>query len=574
MMSTADSAAPAATGAALSVSGLSVSTLPVSGLSGHRRGQALVRDLDFAVAPGERLGLIGESGSGKSLTALALMGLLPDGLTATGSVRLGGTTHDLIGAHERDLSRIRGTGLSMVFQEPMSALNPVMRVGDQVAEILRIHDPSVRRAPARARAVELLDRVRLPDPAEAARAYPHQLSGGQRQRVMIAMALANDPRVLLCDEPTSALDVTVQAQILDLIVAGTAARDTGLLFITHDLAVVASVCSRVLVLRGGTIVESGPVAEVFSRPEHPYTRALLDAAEATATPRPAPARAAPARAAGPPLLEVRGLSRTFARPRRSLFSDPPRVPALSDVSLAIEAGQRFGIVGESGSGKSTLVRLLAGLDRPSGGEVRFAGTEIGGLPERRRRFLRENLQLVFQDPTGSLDPRMRVGDIVAEPLVALRPAQLRQLHTRAGHTHRVAELLAAVGLPADAADRYPHQFSGGQRQRISIARALAPAPKVLVADEPVSALDAPIRAQILDLLASLAETYDLTLVFVSHDLTVVRHLCDTVAVLHEGRIIELGPTERVYREPAHAYTRQLLAAVPTVSGALDGGVPR
>ncbi|MET9020197.1 ABC transporter ATP-binding protein [Actinopolymorpha sp. NPDC004070] len=542
--------------------------LTVTGLRIGAAGRSLVGDVSFTIAPGERVGLVGESGSGKSLTTLAVMGLLPEGLTAQGQVALAGTHGNLLDRDDRAMSRLRGRELGMVFQEPMSALNPVRRVGDQVAEVLRIHRPELGRAGAAARAVELLAAVRLPDPADAARAYPHQLSGGQRQRVVLAIALANDPAVLLCDEPTSALDVTVQAQVLDLIVAGTATRGTGLLFVTHDLAVVATVCSRVLVMRDGELVETGPVAEVFDRPRHPYTRALLDAADLTGPATPPRPRAGvpepgPGAPAPPPVVSVAGLSRTYQRARTSLRT-PPSVPALRDVSFDIAAGQRFGIVGESGSGKSTLVRLLAGLDQPCAGTVRFAGQRVDGVPERRLRFLREDLQLVFQDPTGSLDPRMPVGEIVAEPLVALRGRAWRT------HLPRVRDLLAAVGLPADAADRYPHQFSGGQRQRISLARALAPAPKVLVADEPVSALDASVRGQVLDLLASLADSFGLTLVFVSHDLSVVRRICDTVAVLHAGELVELGPAEQVLTRPEHPYTQRLLAAVPSMSRALAG----
>ncbi|MGW0229048.1 dipeptide ABC transporter ATP-binding protein [Actinopolymorpha singaporensis] len=546
--------------------------LTVTGLRIGTTGRSLVRDVSFTIAPGERVGLVGESGSGKSLTSLAVMGLLPEGLRAQGEVALAGTPGNLLDRDDRAMSRLRGKAMGMVFQEPMSALNPVRRVGDQVAEVLRIHRPELGRPGAAARAVELLSAVRLPDPGEAARAYPHQLSGGQRQRVVLAIALANDPAVLLCDEPTSALDVTVQAQVLDLIVAGTATRGTGLLFVTHDLAVVATVCSRVLVMRDGELVETGPVAEVFDRPRHPYTRALVGAADlgGSAPPRrPEPAGQHPGQSAGqsagesgsPPMVSVSGVSRTYRRARTSLRT-PPSVEALRDVSFDIAAGQRFGIVGESGSGKSTLVRLLAGLDKPSAGTVRFAGQRVDGQPERRLRFVREDLQLVFQDPTGSLDPRMRVGEIVAEPLVALRGRAWRT------HLPRVRDLLAAVGLPADAADRYPHQFSGGQRQRISLARALAPGPKVLVADEPVSALDASVRGQVLDLLASLADSFGLTLVFVSHDLSVVRRVCDTVAVLHAGELVELGPAEQVLTRPQHPYTQGLLAAVPSMSRAL------
>ncbi|HEY6740020.1 MAG TPA: ABC transporter ATP-binding protein [Actinopolymorphaceae bacterium] len=532
--------------------------LRVDGLRVDAGDRTLVRRVDLELRSGERAGLIGESGSGKSLTALAVMGLLGEDLSATGDVRLAGVPGNLLTTKESELARLRGARMSMVFQEPLSALNPLMRVGDQIAEVFRIHRTRPDRRSARAAAVELLDAVRLPDPAQAARAYPHQLSGGQRQRVMIAMALANDPDILICDEPTSALDVTVQAQILDLVSMATAERDTGLLFITHDLAVVATLCDRVLVMREGEIVETGAVRDVFSAPRHPYTKALLEASELGGTTPPTSSEARPDQA---PVIAASGLTKVYRRPRTSLRAPRPEVRALHDVGLEIAPGRRFGIVGESGSGKSTLVRLIAGLDQPTDGSLTFSGRSIVGLPESRLRFLREELQMVFQDPMGSLDPRMRVRDIIAEPLVALG---------HSGIDDRVTELLSAVGLPSDAGGRYPHQFSGGQRQRISIARALAPRPSVLVADEPVSALDAPIRAQILGLLAHLVETYDLTLVLVSHDLTVIRHVCDTVAVLRQGRIVEQGPTAQVYAEPTHPYTRRLLAAVPTVAKALAG----
>jgi oligopeptide/dipeptide ABC transporter ATP-binding protein len=613
---------------------MSEPVLEVAGLDVGTADLRLVSDVSFTIAAGERVGLIGESGSGKSLTALAMMGLLPEGVQARGSVRLAGVGHDLVGAPEPRLAAVRGAAMTMVFQEPMTALNPSMRVGDQVAEVMLLHGTQPDRRSARAAAVKLLDSVHLPDPERLARTYPHQLSGGQRQRVMIAIALANGPKVLLADEPTTALDVTVQAQVLDLILSGVAQRDAALLFITHDLAVVATACERVMVMYGGRIVESGPVKEVFTNPRHPYTQGLLAASDTTGTdltgaggrlrtipgsvpaagkfpdgcvfrtrcpnaaddctvlpawtgrdgggyacwhpvgsaevqeshlqglerPRsgfpdlPEPARASP-------LIEVRGLRRSYHRPRTSLRHAAPPVHALDGVSFEIAEGQRFGLVGESGSGKSTLIRLLAGLDSPTSGTIRFSGRDVGGQPERRLRFLREQLQVVFQDPMGSLDPRMRVRDIVAEPLAGRGEPDVGG---------RVAELLTAVGLPADAGGRYPHQFSGGQRQRISIARALAPRPSVLVADEPVSALDVSVRAQILNLLADLVDRFRLTLVFVSHDLSVVRHVCDTIAVLHRGELVELGPSARVADAPEHPYTRRLVAAVPTIRGALAG----
>ncbi len=624
-----------------SVAGKTV--VDVRSLSVRVRGIALVDDVTFTVDRGERVGLIGESGSGKSLTGLSLLGLLPEDLEASGSVRLPGSDLEVVGADERRLARVRGRDVAMVFQEPMTALNPTMRAGDQVAEALTIHRTVSERATARRRAVELLGQVRLPDPADAARAYPHQLSGGQRQRVVLAIALANDPQLLVCDEPTTALDVTVQAQVLDLIVRGVEARNSALLLITHDLSVVATACERVLVMYGGRIVEGGPVDEIFTRPRHRYTQGLLAAsdlvggpagrgarrrlttipgsvppagqfpdgcvfrtrcahatAECATTPRwsgadaahgyacfhptlnPPPVRAldraergaiqsmnrceggagAGVRTDAPPAtISVTDLVRDYQRPRSSLLRPGPVVHALRGVSFDVAPGERFGIVGESGCGKSTLLRLLAGLDTPTSGEVLVGGTDIAHLPERRLGFLRERLQLVFQDPMGSLDPRMRVRDIVAEPLAA---------QGNRAPQDRVTALLEEVGLGASAASRYPHQFSGGQRQRISIARALAPHPAILLADEPVSALDVSVRAQVLNLIDDLVDELELTLVFVSHDLSVVRHLCDRVAVMSAGEIVETGPVEQVWEHPRHPYTQRLLAAVPTMRRALSG----
>ena len=552
--------------------------LEVAGLHVSAGSRVLVKDFALSLARGERVGLIGESGSGKSVTAAALMGLLPEELQTSGSVRLDGVPQNLVGASDRMMSRIRGRRTGMVFQEPLSALNPLMRVGRQVAEALTQHG-TLRSQAAAARSIELLASVQLPDPAEAARAYPHQLSGGQRQRVMLAMALANDPDLLICDEPTTALDVSVQHQMLQLISDGVARRGSGLLFITHDLAVAASICDRILVMRDGVLVEQGPTADVFARPQHNYTRGLLAASDLEATDSsgrlftvssaagyvPAAARAqapkagiavppAAADTAGP-LIRVRGLNRTYRRGRSSLFRAPAEVHALRDVSFEVAAGQRFGIVGESGSGKSTLLRILAGLDQPTSGSVQVAGSEVAGSRENQLVELRRQLQIVFQDPMGSLNPRMRVRDLITEPLLLPgEPVAARH------HAGKLAEMLNAVGLPPDSADRFPHQFSGGQRQRIAIARALICEPRILVADEPVSALDVSVRAQVLNLLSDLVDKYRLTLVFVSHDLGVVKHLCDTVAVMHQGRIVESGPTGQVYANPGHEYTRRLVAS--------------
>ncbi|EMY35077.1 ABC transporter [Arthrobacter crystallopoietes BAB-32] len=592
--------------------------LRVESLTVSTQDRPLVSDFNLTMSRGERIGLIGESGSGKSMTTTALMGLLPEGVTATGSIKLAGHDLDLVGAPDQQLRRIRGNDMTMVFQEPLTALNPLMKVGPQVAEIMLKHRTASSRAAASAKAVELLAGVKLPDPAEAAKAYPHQLSGGQRQRVMLAMALANDPALLLCDEPTTALDVTVQRQVLDLILESVQQRGTGLLFITHDLSVVANICDRVLVMNNGQVVEEGTTVDVFSRPQHPYTRGLLAASDLDATdadgrlftvasaggytpPAPdhlvdevpaaavhtpgtgaktteteAPAPTTPATGpaepagavvvgpettapatttldAGAPVISVKDLVRTYQRQRTSLFGKRTEVPALRGISFDVAAGQRFGVVGESGSGKSTLLRILAGLDQPTSGSVRVAGNEVAGAKEHELAELRRQLQIVFQDPMGSLNPRMRVQDIIAEPLLApgqkVDSARQRKL---------VAEMLAAVGLPADSADRFPHQFSGGQRQRISIARALICQPRVLVADEPVSALDVSVRAQVLNLLSDLVDEYQLTLVFVSHDLGVVRYICDNVVVMNRGQIVESGSTEQIYEAPRHDYTRTLV----------------
>ncbi|GAB2464346.1 hypothetical protein GCM10027063_02110 [Promicromonospora xylanilytica] len=541
-------------------------------------GRTLLSDVSLRVARGERVGLIGESGSGKTMTALATLGLLPDGVAATGHVALDGVPGNLLDRGERALARLRGTAVSMVFQEPMTALNPLMRVGRQVAETMTVH--GVAHPVAASRAAELLAEVGLPDGAD--RRYPHELSGGQRQRVVLAMALANDPAVLVADEPTTALDVTVQRQVLDLMLRLVQDRGAGLLFITHDLAVVSQVCERVVVLLDGVVVEEGPVAEVFARPRHEYTRRLLAASTlepraATGSAETVSAQTGPVEATGPAavrdpaLIQVEEVTRTYLRRGQT-------VHALRGVSLEVRAGQRFGIVGESGSGKSTLLRIVSGLDRATSGRVVSAGVDLSAPP--RGAFgrdtgrptptadlgdLRAALQLVFQDPYGSLDPRMTVGDIVAEPL--LNPANVREGGPRTALARRdaVREMLDAVGLPLDATERYPHQFSGGQRQRIAIARALVCRPRILVADEPVSALDVSVRRQVLDLLASLADEHDLTLLLVSHDLGVVRHVCDHVAVMRDGLIVEQGTTAQVYDDPRHEYTRRLREATPVLT---------
>ncbi|MGC3023300.1 MULTISPECIES: dipeptide ABC transporter ATP-binding protein [unclassified Brevibacterium] len=564
---------------------------------------AVLHDVSLNLEPGERVGLIGESGSGKSLTAQSVMGLLPEELHAEGRVHLQGHHGNLLEANEKTLASLRSDIVSMVFQEPMSALNPLMRIGDQIAEVLRIHG-KIPRAQIPARVKELLEDVRMPDPDSARFAYPHQMSGGQRQRVMLAIALANSPKLLICDEPTTALDVTVQRHMLDLIAERVSAVEAGLLFITHDLAVVAGVCDRVIVMYRGRIVETGTVTEIFTDPQHEYTRGLLASSDLEATDgngrlftlKTALAYTGPQTSAGEdtpdpvgtetveaddpaggniavddvgeaasardsaPLIEVADVTRVFKG--RGLFgrrrSD---VTALDGIDFSVAAGERLGIVGESGSGKSTLLGILSGLDRPTTGHVRVGDIRVEAASSRSLRALRENLQIVFQDPFASLDPRMRVADIVAEPLIAAGVEKDERIA-------RVEEMLEAVDLDARSLRRYPHQFSGGQRQRISIARALVTRPQILVADEPVSALDVSVRAQVLNLLTDLVEDYALTLLFVSHDLGVVQHLCSQIIVMKDGRIVESGATEDIYANPRQEYTRRLIAATPSLTDAL------
>lgn len=530
--------------------------ITASGGKKRRRSQQdvaareLLHGINFSIPKGGRLGLIGESGSGKSLTALSIMGLLPEGLAASGQISIGDTHLDgeevsatsLLGARTKVFEKLRGRKVAMIFQEPMTALNPLMRVGRQVAEIMEVHGRSHQEAATRTQ--ELFEEVGLGE--EKLRSYPHELSGGQRQRVLIAMALANDPDVLICDEPTTALDVTVQKQILDLISALVARTDTALLFITHDLGVVAQMCEQVVVLHRGTQVEEGSVKEVLSNPQKEYTKKLVLASQPGA---PAQLPESLNNTENKPLaVNARGLTRIYRRRRTLDFL------ALDNVDLHVPSGGRCGIVGGSGSGKSTLLKILGGLDKPDEGHVELFGTP---LSEFSRKDLSQTVQLVFQDPASSLDPRMPIGLSIAEPLRG------RGL-TKQQRMARVAEVLTDVGLDPEMATRLPHEFSGGQRQRISIARALSVRPKILLADEPVSALDVSVRAQVLALLDRMAADYGLTLLFVSHDLAVVRELCTHVAVVNDGRIVEHGLTENIWQNPQDPYTQALLQAIPRV----------
>ncbi|EFL17454.1 ABC transporter ATP-binding protein [Streptomyces sp. C] len=534
------------TGPLVDVTGLVVD-FPVGGPGQYVRA---VDGISFTLEAGRALGIVGESGSGKSTVAAALLGLHHGtGARLTGTVRVDGT--DLADAGPAQLRALRGGTAAMVFQDPLSSLDPYHAVGDQIAEVYRVHTTASRRA-ARARAVEVLDRVGIPDAARRSRARPHEFSGGMRQRALIAMALACEPRLLIADEPTTALDVTVQAQILDLLHGLRQEHGLGLLLVTHDVGVAAESVDELLVMRDGAAVERGPVHQVLAAPRAPYTRDLLAAVprlDAPRTPRlrVVAGRGAPEPDPGTPVVEAICLRRDFGRGRSG-------VSAVAGVSLAVRAGETLGIVGESGSGKSTLGRMLVGLLEPTSGQVRHAGTEVSGIAG--------GAQMVFQDPVSSLNPRRSVGESIADPLRAAGERDETAIRAR------VDGLLTRVGLEPAHYDRYPHEFSGGQRQRVGIARALAPRPRLIVCDEPVSALDVTTQAQVTELLAELQRELGIALVFIAHDLAVVRQVSDRVAVMRGGVVVEEGPVEEVYGRPAHAYTRQLLDAVPALDPAL------
>ncbi|MFC9396552.1 dipeptide ABC transporter ATP-binding protein [Streptomyces sp. NPDC057027] len=524
-----------------------------------------VRDISFDVAPGEVLGLVGESGSGKSTIGLAALALHDPARTRVqGSIRLGGDGLDLVDAPEAALKKVRGARVAMVFQDALDALSPYHTIGAQIAEAYRVHHPRAGRGEAGERAAAMLERVGIP--AARASDHPHHLSGGMRQRVVIAMALINDPALLIADEPTTALDARVQHQVLDLIGELRSEAGTAMLLITHDVGVVARICDRMLVMRDGEALEEGPTERLLTSPAHPYTKALIGAAPTLDTvpgsrlptvddPEPKQRTRARLRAAPAPgvLAEVRDLRVDYPGRRRAR----PH-PAVKGVSLHVARGETLGLVGESGSGKSTIARALTGLRRPTSGEVRFDGRDVSGAATdtRLRRELSRDVQLVFQDPYASLNPRHTVEQIVTTPL---------RIHTdldRSERRRRAAELLEQVGLSPSHLPRHPHEFSGGQRQRIGIARALAVRPRLVIADEPVSALDVSVQAQVLNLLMDLREELGLSLLFISHDLAVVRHFCDRIAVLKKGELVEVGPRDTVFDSPAAPYTRELLAAFP------------
>jgi len=531
---------------------LDVKDLSVAFSQGGRQSLAVDR-ISFDIRKGETVALVGESGSGKSVTALSVLKLLPYPAAShpSGSIRFNG--EELLSASERDIRRVRGNDITIIFQEPMTSLNPLHTIEKQIGEILELHN-GVTGEKARARIIELLTQVGIPDPAGRLASYPHQLSGGQRQRVMIAMALANEPDLLIADEPTTALDVTVQAQILKLLKELQTRLGMAMLFITHDLGIVRKIADRVCVMNGGKIVEQGEIERVFTAPEHPYTRALL-----AAEPKPDPA---PLQPDAPLVVETKELKVWFPVRRGVLRKTVGHIKAVDGVSIAVRKGETLGIVGESGSGKTTLglaiLRLIS-----SDGPIVFMGAPLQGLKFKQMRPFRRGMQIVFQDPFGSLSPRMSVADIVEEGLGVHHPHMSATERER-----RVVQALTDVGLDPDTRFRYPHEFSGGQRQRIAVARAIVLEPTFIVLDEPTSALDMLIQSQIVDLLRDLQRRKDLTYLFISHDLRVVAALASRLIVMRNGQIVEQGPAAALFKNPQSDYTRALFAAAFNIETAL------
>ena len=547
-----------------------VRDLTVSFRLGKGRSADAVRGVSFDVPPDRAVALVGESGSGKSVSALSIVRLLPENAIVAPQSSIEYQGRDLLREPVEHLRALRGKDFSMVFQEPMSSLNPVFTVGNQIAEVLRRHLALPRRH-AFARSAELLDEVGIPDPTARLGAYPHELSGGQQQRVMIAMAIACQPKLLIADEPTTALDVTVQRQILDLLARLRQSHAMSLLFISHDLALVGEIADEVVVMRAGEVRESGSVQRIFSAPQDPYTKALLacrprldakprrlpvidDFLNDSAPVADRPARRAQ-RAVVQPLLEATGLRKAY-RLRTGLFARKT-IDAVRDVSFRLARGRTLGVVGESGSGKTTLGMLLMHLVEASGGKVRFDGTELLALSEGEMMPFRRRIQLIFQNPYASLNPRFTVGRILIEPMkIHAIGSDERERFERA------IALLGRVGMPPDSILKYPHEFSGGQRQRIAIARCLAMRPEIIICDEAVSALDVSVQATVLNLLLDLQDEFQLTYMFISHDLAVVKYMADEIIVMHEGQVVEAGDAEALYAAPAHPYTKKLLSAIP------------
>ncbi|WP_211243680.1 ABC transporter ATP-binding protein [Paracoccus hibiscisoli] len=540
----------------------------------------VVRNISFDVAPGETVAIVGESGSGKSVTSLAIMGLLDKRARVSGQVLLDG--RDLLGLPEKQMRQVRGNDIAMIFQEPMSSLNPVFPVGDQIAELLIRHG-QVPRDQVAAEVLRLMDRVRIPNAHARIKDYPHQFSGGMRQRVMIAMALAARPRLLIADEPTTALDVTIQGQILDLIKEIQEEQGMAVLFITHDMGVVAEIADRTVVMFRGDHIETGATADLFTGATQPYTRALLaavprlgqmagqdwplrfprvDMDSGTITAQPAVVDTVDRSAT--PVLSVRNLVTRFAAGSDLLGRPTGKVHAVEDLTFDLWQGETLSLVGESGCGKSTTGRSILRLVQPESGQVTLDGFDVLGAGPGDLRRMRRSGQMIFQDPFSSLNPRMTVGQTVAEPILT------HKLVPRAQVRERAAELLAQVGLDGSMLDRYPHEFSGGQRQRVAIARVLGLNPKVIVADESVSALDVSIKAQVCNLLMDLQERLKIAYLFISHDMAVVERVSHRVAVMYLGEIVEIGPREAIFADPQHPYTKKLIAAVPIPDPARRG----
>ena len=534
--------------------------LAVQGLSvefgARARPYRAVKSLDFTIGRGETVALVGESGSGKSVTALSILRLIEraGGRIAGGSARFvprDGREVDLFGLEESALRRIRGNEISMIFQEPMTSLNPVMTVGDQLAEVYLLHQ-DISRQEAWRRAQDMLVAVKMSEPERRMTQYPGDLSGGMRQRVMIAMALACRPQLLIADEPTTALDVTVQAEIIDLIRDLQGEVGMAVLFITHDMGVVAEIADRVVVMRHGDKIEESATAALFEAPTQPYTRDLLAAVPRLGDGSPDEAVVQDR----PPVLEVSGLAKRFPVKAGAFGKVVANVHAVEGVSFDLRAGETLALVGESGSGKSTTGRLLMKLVQPSAGSIRLAGQDVTHMTPEQMRAMRRHIQMIFQDPYASLNPRLHAWDLVSEPL------KVHGGHTREQRRERAAQLLERVSLPREFLDRYAHQFSGGQRQRLCIARALSVNPKIIVADEPVSALDVSVQARVIELMKELQAEMGLSYLFISHDIAVVEKVSHRVAVMYMGQIVEIGPTQEVLHRPRHAYTQRLLSAVP------------
>ncbi|MDG1939816.1 MAG: ABC transporter ATP-binding protein [Paracoccaceae bacterium] len=532
-------------------------------------GNRALNNASVKIKPGERLGIVGESGSGKTMLAMSLMGMVPDGADLSGSINVDG--RDMTDATDKSWLEFRARKIAMVFQEPMSALNPLRRVGDTIIEPLLVHE-GINKYKARARALELFQEVGIPDPESRLRQFPHELSGGQRQRVLIAVALACNPKILIADEPTSALDANVVLRIIDLLVNLSNSRKMGLVFISHDLQAVSRATNKILVMHNGDIVESGSTSHVLSDPKHSYTKGLLSARPSLSRqlknnynnrfrlptipePIPVPRPAKPDLSKldmKTPLLSVHAIGKSYKLPRRMIFKSPPIITAVKEASLTLRKGETIGIVGESGSGKSTLARLIMGFEKPNSGIVTFEGKDINKISSEKLRRLRQRFQMVFQDPFGSLDPRRNVGWTIAEPL--------RAIGERHELTERVNEALLQVGLEIADSEKFPHEFSCGQRQRIAIARAIVTRPALLVADEAVSALDVSVQAQILNLLMDIQDDLGLGILFISHDLAVVSSICDKIIVMNNGNILESGTLREVLGSPKNQYTKTLLTA--------------